>query len=183
MRNNYILGLVLGFAVLPAVSLAQTENIVKPKIETYNTATSSTTIITAPSGYQSSVVSTYDSSGFHTVATSTPLTAQDIKKMQDNMRSQQDAMMKMFQAQQTFFDEQNKMFESMMNSAFPELVSAPAVSKKTPTTTTKKDAQAVVLPRAVATTSVPTVASTSLPELVAPPKLSLFQRFLHFFGF
>lgn len=123
-------------------------------------------------------MSTYDGKEYHTVATSTPLTARDIQKMQNDMRAQEEAMNNMFQAQQAFFDEQNKMFDSLMSSAFPELAPVPiqpVVKKAAPKT-----------PKVSIATSTPPVSSTTEPTVPAPAiesKPSFFQRFLHFFGF
>ena len=109
--------LVLLVGVLFALSVeAQSVNTSTPNIETFNTATSSTVIITTPSGYKSEVISNYDGSQFHTYATSTPLTSQDIQNIQTNIQKEEVAMKQLFQQQEALFKEQEQMFQNMFSS-------------------------------------------------------------------
>jgi hypothetical protein len=89
----------------------------QPHIQTYSTATSSTVIITSPSGYKSEVISTYNGNQFQTFATSTPLTDQDIASMQYNILSEEQALQQMFQEQENLFNTQENMFQSMWSTA------------------------------------------------------------------
>ena len=88
----------------------------QPDIRTYSTATSSTVIVTSPSGYKSEVISTYDGNQFHTFATSTPLTAKDIAGMQYNVLAEEQAMQKLFQAQQALFDQQESVLQNFWSN-------------------------------------------------------------------
>jgi len=122
MSKNTILAssviTLLSIVVLFASSVhAQTATSSQPNIQTYSTATSSTVIITSPSGYKSEVISTYDGNQFHTFATSTPLTAQDVASMQYNFLAEEQTMQKLFQAQQALFDQQEQMFQNFWNSS------------------------------------------------------------------
>ena len=106
--------LILLVGVFFALSVkAQTST---PNIQTYNTATSSTVIITAPNGYKSEVISNYDGSQFHTYATSTPLTSQDIQNIQANIQKEEADMQQLFQQQEALFQEQEKMFQNMWSN-------------------------------------------------------------------
>ncbi len=103
---------MLGF-ILSATSVhAQTTNTSSPDIKTYNTATSSTVVITMPSGYKSEVISNYDGNQFHTYATSSPLTTQDIQ----NIQIERSDLEQIFQKQEELFEEQNRIFQDMLNN-------------------------------------------------------------------
>jgi len=93
--------------MFPAFPFVQVQNDGRPHIQTFDTATSSGVVILSPSGYQSSVVSIYDNGQFHTVATSTPMTVEDLRQMRDDMERQQQGIQKMFNDQEAFFQQQD----------------------------------------------------------------------------
>lgn len=103
--------LLLVVSQFVSLAYAQTVTSSQPTVQTYSTATSSTIIITSPSGYKNEVVSTYDGNQFHTFATSTPLTAEDIANMQYNILSEEQTMQQLFQAQQALFNQQEQIFQ------------------------------------------------------------------------
>lgn len=114
-KSKYSLIILAG--VLFALSAkAQLVNTSTPNIQTYNTATSSTVIITSPNGYKSEVVSNYDGDQFHTFATSTPLTAQDIQNIRTNIQTEEADIQQLFQQQEALFKEQEQMFQNMFNN-------------------------------------------------------------------
>ena len=90
---------------------AQTAPLAQPDIQTYTTPTSSATYITAPSGYKSEVISTYDGSQYHTYATSTPLTDADMQKMQSAFEAEEASMQKFFEEQQNWLEQQEQLFQ------------------------------------------------------------------------
>jgi hypothetical protein len=95
---------------------AQTITANNPDIQTYSTATSSTVIITAPSGYKSEVITTYDGNQFHTFATTTPLTSKDIQGIKTNLQNEEIDMENFFQEQEALFKQQEQMLQSMWSN-------------------------------------------------------------------
>jgi len=96
---------------LPAY--AQTSTSSQSNIQTYSTATSSVVVITSPSGYKSEVISDFDGKQFHTFATSTPLTAQDIASMRYNMLAEEQDMQQLLEAEQAMFNREEQMFQNL----------------------------------------------------------------------
>jgi len=123
LKYSAILALAAGliaaasYVVMPHTANAQAvggdQVNVQPNIQTYSTATSSTVVITSPSGYKSQVISSYDGNQFHTYATSTPLTATDMQNIQSDFEKQQAAMNAFFEQEQTFFANQQQMFQNL----------------------------------------------------------------------
>ncbi|MDD5152556.1 MAG: hypothetical protein PHS95_00940, partial [Candidatus Pacebacteria bacterium] len=164
MRNYFIFNL---FFIPLIFALPVYAEISKPDIQTYNTATSSTVIIKAPSGYKSQVVSTYDGDQFHTTATSTPLTDEDIQQMRENTQAQISAMQKMFEYQEAMLREQRKMFESIWGDDFDVVVPVEKVQKSNSAPKTPKKVPAVSTstpPSIISATATPT------PEITEPTR-------------
>ena len=112
---SFVYVYIIMFVIFGSASLAhaQVGSSTQPYIQTYSTATSSTTVITLPSGYKSEVIYSYDGNQMHTIATSTPLTAQDIQNIQQNIQKEESAMQQLFQDQQALFNQQEQMFQNL----------------------------------------------------------------------
>ena len=72
-----------------------------------------TVVIQSQPGYMTQVSTNCTNGQCQNSGTTTPLTQDQIQKMQSDMQAQQQAMEQFFQEQQTFFDAQQKMFDSL----------------------------------------------------------------------
>jgi hypothetical protein len=113
--NIFSFALVAMFVFSASLAHAETAS-TTPNIQTFNTATSSTVIITAPTGFKNEVISNFDGNQFHTFTTSTPLTAADIQNIQTNIQAEETAMQNLIQQQDALFKEQEQLFQNMWNN-------------------------------------------------------------------
>jgi len=170
MRNIliFISSLTFSFFFIIFPVYAQEAELSKPDIQTYNTATSSTVIIKSPSGYKSRVVSTYDGNQFNTVATSTPLTSEDIQEMQDRADREASAMQKIFEDQTALWSEQEKMLQNIWGDDFGIVAPIEKVQKQSNTVKPSKKVAVINTPTTTTAAVATTTEATQTPPIAEP---------------
>ena len=104
MRKITISLFVLLSAFIASKTYAQSSTV--PVVNTYKDATSTSVIINLPDGFNGSVMTTYDGNRIKTTySTSTPMTNDQINKVEADIQAQEKAMDDLFQQQQKMFQQ------------------------------------------------------------------------------
>ena len=87
-------------------SKAYAQSSAMPVVNTYKDATSTSVIVNLPDGFNGSVMTTYDGNQIKTTySTSTPMTNDQINKVEADIQAQEKAMNDLFQQQQKMFQD------------------------------------------------------------------------------
>ena len=108
--------IILGLGVLLLISVIaniflyhkKSNTPIQPIVSNQPVATSSSSVVFNSPGVKSEIVTVYDGKNYRTYSTSTPLTQQDIRKMDDDAQKEIDRMNKIF-------EQQNELFRSLWN--------------------------------------------------------------------
>ena len=96
---------------------AQTTNTALPdNVKIYATPGNYQVVITDKPGFETSVQTTCNNGQCTNSATATPLTPEQIKKMQDAEKAQEQQLEKLFQQQEAFFQAQQQYFQNFWNT-------------------------------------------------------------------
>ena len=104
MRKITISLLVVLSVFVASKAYAQSSAV--PVVNTYKNATSTSVIVNLPDGFNGSVMTTYDGNQIETTySTSTPITNDQINKVEADIQAQEKAMDDLFQQQQKMFQQ------------------------------------------------------------------------------